>query len=66
MNTLKIEKQSSWSNANKKPKDWQWAMAGLLYPLSILITIIGSTIMKLGNILMFDTHHLSIEITPKE
>lgn len=66
MDTLKIERESSWGEKDSKPKEWQLHAAALIYPLSMAITILGSMLMKLGNILMFDTHHLSITIEPKE
>lgn len=65
MSKLEIKSESEWSGKEKNPKKWQWSLSGLLYPISLFLTFLGSAIMKLGNILMFDTHHLEIKVTPK-
>lgn len=62
---LEINSESYWSDKEKLPKKWQWVMSGLLMPLSLVFTFLGSTLMKIGNLLMFDTHHLEIKLTPK-
>lgn len=63
---IEIQAKSKWSSEETKPKKWQWILSGLFLPVSFLLTLLGSTIMQLGNILMFDTHHLEIKVTPKQ
>lgn len=63
---IAIKTESKWSKEENKPKKWQWALSGLFLPISFILTLLGHSIMKLGNILMFDTHHLEIKVTPKD
>lgn len=64
-NETTIETKSEWRNENEQPAEWQWAMHSIFMPISMTLTIIGSMIMKIGNLFMFDTHHLTIDIKPK-
>jgi len=61
-----IKSEAEWSSEHTKPKDWQWTLHGLFLPLSVTLYYIGSTILKLSNLLMFDTHHLEISVKGKE
>lgn len=64
-NTFEVKSESEWSRKDKDPKEWQWVCSTILYPISLSITLLGSMLMKIGNVLMFDTHHLEIKLTPK-
>lgn len=63
---LEIKSKSKWGEKDSKPKQWQWFLADIFLIPASLLTFIGSFLMKIGNIMMFDTHHLEIKITPKE
>lgn len=65
MNT-EIKSESEWSSKNKQPSKLQWQLHNTFLFISYPLLVIGSSIMKLSNILMFDTHHLEINLTPKE
>lgn len=60
-----IQSNTQWSEENNTPKQWQWNMHAIFFPISILFTVIGQFLMNVGNVLMFDTHHLEISIKPK-
>lgn len=66
MSQTEIKNKSEWSTKNSNPKKWQWFLSGVFFPISITLTYLGSTLMKIGNLLMFDTHHLEIKVTPKK
>jgi len=63
---FKIETTSEWSSKSNKPTNLQWRLHTLFLIVSYPLLIIGSLILKLSNILMFDTHHLEINVIPKQ
>ncbi len=65
-NEIEIKSTREWSNETTIPKPWQWFLHGIFMPISMLLTWIGGTIMILGNLFMFDTHHLEINLKPKK
>ena len=61
-----IESKAEWSSKDKLPKQWQWILQRLFSPISYILMLIGVMILSLANVLMFDTHHLDIKVTPKK
>jgi len=61
-----IENKLEWSKKENLPKQWQWNLHGLFFPVSYILTLVGVMILNLSNVLMFDTHHLDIKVTPKK
>lgn len=60
------ETEIKWGSKEKLPKAWQWNLHTLFFPLSYILMLVGVLILNLSNVLMFDTHHLEIEVTPKK
>jgi len=64
-NNSEIKSNTQWSKESSKPKKWQWALHSIFLPLSIVIMYLGCIILKISNVLMFDTHHMEINIKGK-
>lgn len=60
-----IDYEAKYLSEDSLPTSKQWAFHNLFMWLSIPLHILGTTLCKLANILMFDTHHLEIKLTPK-
>ena len=63
---MKIEDKQEWSNKENKPANWQWTLSGLFFIISYPLMMFGILILNISNILMFDTHHMDVKITPKK
>ena len=51
---------------SNKPKKWQYLMMFIFIIPSLLFLVIGTFLLRLADLLMFDTHHFNISVTAKE
>lgn len=61
-----FKKQTKIGDEESNPKQWQWMLQGVFFIPAMLLTLLGTLLFRIANVLMFDTHHFEVIVKPKK